>query len=88
MIPPIAGTSLDDRKPVKLPPLPTSQVALLILIFSESCHFCKANWNNWDKLFDSSSSPAKIVMVTADKKLSTTYQASSTVTAQPGHSWC
>jgi hypothetical protein len=74
LVPPLKGKSLKDGSPAKLLPVPASPIALLV--FSESCAFCRANWKHWDQLFGEGGIPVNVVMVTPDKTLTQPYLSS------------
>jgi hypothetical protein len=48
---------------------------LVLLIFREACHFCEANWKNWDQLFGQANSGVSVVLATGDKVLSQSYRS-------------
>jgi hypothetical protein len=67
----IEGFSLKDGHPTKIDLGPSSRVALLV--FREGCHFCAANWKNWEGLFETGSLDMNVILITADKSLSQSY---------------
>jgi hypothetical protein len=71
-VPLIQGVSLKDGHPAKVDPETSSRLALLF--FREGCHFCAANWKNWDGLFGDNSLNVDVVFVTSDKTLSQSYR--------------
>jgi hypothetical protein len=72
-LPVLSGTKLGTQKQWSV--LPASSSALAVLVFRESCHYCDANWKNWDQVFARSGSVIPVVFVTEDKSLSATYLA-------------
>lgn len=70
-IPSIEGVSLADGTSAKFTAKSSNKTALLV--FREGCHFCAANWKNWDALFGPSGLGTDVVFVTSDKKLSKSY---------------
>lgn len=71
-LPTIMGVSLKTGRNSALTSAGSPRIALLI--FRESCHFCTANWKNWDKLFGKGGLDLPVVMVTADKTISQSYR--------------
>jgi len=70
-VPQIQGTSLKDKQPSAVDP--TSSPRLLLLVFRSGCHYCQANWENWDKLFGGSQQKLPVYMLTAEDALPTDF---------------
>lgn len=72
LLPTLVGVSLRTTQPYAVYPGASPPFALLV--FREGCHYCEANWKNWDKLFGKGGVDIPVVLVTADKSISQPYR--------------
>jgi len=70
VLPPITGVGLNGKE---FGVLPAHTPRFALLIFRQTCHFCEANWKNWDSLFTQDRLDLPVVMVTADKTIEQPY---------------
>jgi hypothetical protein len=71
-LPMLSGVALKSGQGFAV--LPKASPPFALLIFREGCHYCEANWKNWDKLFGQDGVGIPVILATADKTLSQSYR--------------
>jgi hypothetical protein len=71
-LPTLAGRRLTTGENFSV--IPVSTKAMVVLVFRESCHFCEANWKNWETLFGNGSNTVPVVFLSGDTAVSSSYR--------------
>jgi hypothetical protein len=72
ILPTLAGRSLTTGENFSV--IPVSTKVMVVLVFRESCHFCEANWKNWETLFGNGSNTVPVVFLSGDTAVSSSYR--------------